>query len=155
MPNRTHLQGLSATPEHKACLAAWLSGCLAASLPDCLRCPYSVDPEAVLGLIVEGQLTCSREEANCERKDMLVILPSLQHNDKEEKIGKINGRNFVCVLVFVRWGEDMSDPNAMSLSCFCFVLFRFCALICMDFLNQRVSGRVTVRENNISNRRDA
>lgn len=52
MPNRTHLQGLSAMPEYKACL------------PACLRCPYSVDPEAVLRLIVEGQFTYRREGAN-------------------------------------------------------------------------------------------
>lgn len=44
MPNRTQLPGLLALPEYKACLSIW--------------CPYSVDPEAELRLIVWGQLTC-------------------------------------------------------------------------------------------------
>lgn len=62
MPNRTHLPGLSALPEYKACLSVW--------------CPYSVDPEAELRLIVQGQFTC-REGGNKSKRVLLVgMLPS-------------------------------------------------------------------------------
>lgn len=66
MPNRTHLPGLSALPEYNTCLSVW--------------CPYSVDPEAELRLIVWGQLTC-REGGNKSKKALLVGTVCCPHSN--------------------------------------------------------------------------
>lgn len=87
-PGRLSLSGPSLLPRHcserrcfkcqtgHSCKACRL--CLdtrLACLPVCLAVcggPYSVDPEAAPRLIVEGQFTCSREEANKEKVAPLV-----------------------------------------------------------------------------------
>lgn len=82
MPNRTHLQGLSALPECKACLSVWY--------------PYSVHPEAELSIIVWGQLTCregGREKKSrknmlvgiidCMKMDIVSALPTTVHKQNQ------------------------------------------------------------------------
>ena len=66
MPNRTHLPGLSALPEYKACLS--------------VCCPYSVDPEAELRLIVWGQLTCWEGGNKSKKDEVTVLLVGMLHS---------------------------------------------------------------------------